>query len=188
VVHVHDAEWFGNYCESAWQLPVTLPDGTPAVYSPFLVLESDGAVAAGREAYGQPKKAGQVCLEGRGDLLVGTVARNGIDVATATMCWKQNASSGTELDRLVPGAGLNVNLRVRQEEEGVISRELVTRRFTDVVEHEAWTGAATLEMRPNAQLPAYWLAVREVVLGLHRTIDLTLSPGRIVHRYPGGPA
>src|SRR5262249_23812363 len=84
-------------------------------------------------------------------------------------------------------AGLNVNLRVRQEEEGVISRELVTRRFTDVVEHEAWTGPATLELRPNAQLPAHLLAVREVILGLHRSIDLTLSPGRIIHRYPGGP-
>ena len=111
-------------------------------------LSSLGMVAASfANGHGQPKKAGQVCLEGRGDLLVGTVARNGIDVATVTMCWKQNASSGTELDRLVPGAGLNVNLRVRQEEEGVISRELVTRRFTDVVEHEAWTGSATLEER-----------------------------------------
>ena len=36
---MHDAEWFGVYCESAFQLPVVLPDGTPAVYSPFLVLE-----------------------------------------------------------------------------------------------------------------------------------------------------
>jgi acetoacetate decarboxylase len=88
----------------------------------------------------------------------------------------------------VPGAGLNVNLRARHEEEGVISRGLVTRRFTDVVEHEAWTGPATLELRPSAQLPAHRLAVREVVLGLHRTIDRTLSPGRIVHRCPGGPA
>jgi acetoacetate decarboxylase len=183
VYHMHDADWFGDYCESAWQLPVLLPDDTPAVYSPFLVLESDGAVAAGREAYGQPKKAGQVQLMARGDLLVGTVTRNGIDVATATMCWKQRACSGRELDRLVPGAALNVNLRVRQEEEGVISRELVTRRFADVVEHEAWTGPATLEMRPNAQVPAYLLAVRDVVLGLHRIIDLTLSPGQIIHRY-----
>jgi acetoacetate decarboxylase len=140
-------------------------------------------VAAGREAYGQPKKAGQVYLGARGDLLVGTVARNGIDVATATMCWKQRAGSGSELDRLIPGAEQNVNLRVRQEEEGVISRELVTRRLTDVVEHEAWTGPATLEMRPNAQVPAYLLAVRDVVLGLHRTMDLTLAPGRIIHRY-----
>ena len=62
VVHVyrmHDAEWFGVYCESAFQLPVVLPDGSGAVYSPFLVLESDGAVATGRELYGQPKKHGQ---------------------------------------------------------------------------------------------------------------------------------
>lgn len=183
VYHMHDAEWFGEYCESAWQLPVLLPDGTPAVYSPFLVLESDGAVAAGRETYGQPKKAGEVTLAARGDLLVGTVVRNGIQIAMATMCWKQRAGSGSELEHLVPGADLNVNLRVRQEEEGIVSRELVTRRFTDVIEHEAWSGSATLELRPNAQLPAHVLAVGEVVLGLHRIVDLTLPAGHVIHRY-----
>jgi acetoacetate decarboxylase len=183
VYHMHDAEWFGVYCESAWQIPVLLPDDTAAVYSPFLVLESDGAVAAGREAYGQPKKAGHVRLAPSGDLLVGVVERNGIEVATATMCWKQRTASGSELAGLVPGADLNVNLRLRQEEEGVVSRELVTRRFADVIEHESWVGPATLELRPNAQLPVYLLGVREVVLGLHRTIDLTLTPGRVIHRY-----
>lgn len=183
VYHMHDAEWFGVYCESAWQIPVLLPDDTEAVYSPFLVLGSDGAVAAGREAYGQPKKSGQVRLGPSGDLLLGVVERNGIDVATATMCWKQRAATGSELTSLVPGADLNVNLRVRQEEEGLVSRELVTRRFADVVEHEAWTGPGTLELRPNAQLPVYLLAVQEIVLGLHRVVDLTLAPGRVIHRY-----
>ena len=85
VYRMHDAEWFGEYCESAWQVPVILPDGSPAVYSPFLVLESDGAVAAGREPTASPRSTGQVPLGPDGDLLVGTVARNGIDVATATM-------------------------------------------------------------------------------------------------------
>jgi acetoacetate decarboxylase len=183
VYHRHDAEWFGVYCESAWQIPVFLPDGGEAVYSPFLVLGSDGAVAAGREAYGQPKKAGQVSLAPNGDLLVGVVERNGIDVATATMCWKQRATHGEELSDLVPGADLNVNLRVRQEEDGVVSRELVTRRFADLVEHEAWAGPGTLELRPNAQLPVHLLAVREVVLGMHRIVDLTLAPGQVIHRY-----
>jgi len=183
VYHMHDAEWFGVYCESAWQIPVLLPDDAEAVYSPFLVLGSDGAVAAGREVYGQPKKSGQVRLAPDGDLLVGVVERNGIDVATATMCWKQRAATGSELISLVPGADLNVNLRVRQEEEGVVSRELVARRFADVVEHEAWTGPGTLELRPNAQLPVHLLAVQEVVLGLHRVVDLSLTPGRVIHRY-----
>lgn len=186
VVHVyrmHDAEWFGVYCESAWQIPVRMPDGTAAVYSPFLVLESDGAVAAGREAYGQPKKAGQVSLEPNGDLLVGRVARNAIEIATATMCWKQTPTSGAELEALVAGSGVNVNLRLRQEEGDTFSRELVARDFTDVVEHEAWTGPGTLELRANAQAPVYLLPVREVVLALHRVVDLTLAPGRVVHRY-----
>jgi len=183
-VHVywmHDAEWFGVYCESAFQIPVRMPDGRPAVYSPFLVLESDGAVAAGREIYGQPKKAGKVSLDPDGDLLVGRIGRNGIEVATATMCWKQTPSSGGELERLVPGSGLNVNLRVRQEEEGRTSRELVARAFADVVEHEAWTGPGTLELRPNAQLPVHLLRAGEVVLALHRVLDLTLAPGSVVH-------
>ena len=186
VVHVyrmHDAEWFGVYCESAWQIPVRMPDGTAAVYSPFLVLESDGAVAAGREAYGQPKKAGQVSLEPNGDLLVGRVARNGIEIATATMCWKQTPASGGELEALVAGSGVNVNLRLRQEEGDTFSRELVARDFTDVDEHEAWAGPGTLELRANAQAPVYLLPVREAVLALHRVVDLTLAPGRVVHRY-----
>jgi acetoacetate decarboxylase len=160
-----------------------MPDGRPAVYSPFLVLESDGAVAAGREIYGQPKKAGQVSLDSNGDLLVGRIARNGIEVATATMCWKQTPSSGAELERLVPGASLNVNLRVRQEEEGRTSRELVARAFADVVEHEAWTGPGTLELHANAQLPVHLLRAGEVVLALHRVVDLTLAPGAVVHSY-----
>jgi len=186
VVHVyrmHDAEWFGVYCESAWQIPVRMPDGTAAVYSPFLVLESDGAVAAGREAYGQPKKAGQVSLEPNGDLLVGRVARNGIEIATATMGWKQTPAGGGELEALVAESGVNVNLRLRQEEGDTFSRELVARDFTDVIEHEAWTGPGTLELHANAQMPVYLLPVREVVLAIHRVIDLTLAPGSVVHRY-----
>jgi acetoacetate decarboxylase len=72
---------------------------------------------------------------------------------------------------------------VRQEEEGVVSRELVTRRFADIVEHAAGIGPATLELRPGAQLPAYLLAVDDIMLGLHQIADLTLSLGRIIHRY-----
>ncbi len=129
VYHMHDAEWFGVYCESAWQIPVLLPDDSDAVYSAFLAPESDVAVTAGRESCGQPKKAGHMRLAAAGDLLVGVVARNGIDVATATMCRKQRAATGEELGKLVPGSEVNVSLWVHQEEEGVVSRQLVTRRF-----------------------------------------------------------
>jgi acetoacetate decarboxylase len=183
VYWMHDADWFGVYGESAVHLPVVLPDGRPGTYSPFLVLGSDGAVAAGREHYGQPKKHGEVALAARGDLLVGTVARNGIDIATATMCFKQERAADDALERLLPGSALNVNLRVLPEEQGRFRRELVARAFEDVVVHEAWAGPATLELRPNAQAPLHLLPVRRIALGLHRMVDLTLPPGTIVHRY-----
>ncbi|MDQ6816838.1 MAG: acetoacetate decarboxylase [Actinomycetota bacterium] len=186
VLHVywmHDAEWFGVYGESAWQLPVELPRGKLAVYSPFLVLGSDGAVATGRELYGQPKKGGEVTLEPRGDLLVGTVSRNGIDIATTTIVYKQKRAPGGALEELVPGSTTNVNLRVLPDADVGVRRDLVTRDFVDIVTKEEWTGGATVELRPNAQAPVHLLPVREVVLGLHRTIDLTLAPGETIHRY-----
>jgi acetoacetate decarboxylase len=183
VYWMHDADWFGVYGESAFQLPVTLPDGSPAVYSPFLVLGSDGAVAAGRELYGQPKKAGVVSLAPDGDLLVGQVSRNGIDIATATMCWKQAPLVGEALEKLVPGAARNVNLRVVPDGKDGFRRELILRTLENVVLHEGWVGPATLELRPNAQVPVHRLAVDEVVLGLHRLIDMTLPPGAVIHTY-----
>lgn len=183
VYWMHDAEFFGVYGESAVQLPVRLPDGSPAMYSPLLVLDSDAAVAAGRELYGQPKKAGRVTLRPHGDLLVGRVERNSIDVITLTMCWKQQACEPDVLEPLVPGSGTNVNLRVLPGDGQEVTRELVVRDFEDVVVHECWTGPATIELRPNAQVPAHLLPVREVCAATHRLVDLTLPPGRVIHRY-----
>jgi len=105
VYWMHDAEWFGVYGESAVHLPVVLPDGRPGTYSPFLVLGSDGAVAAGREHYGQPKKHGEVALAARGDLLVGTVARNGIDRDNLTAPEQLADRCEEERPRAVQGAG-----------------------------------------------------------------------------------
>ncbi len=186
IVHVywmHDAEWFGVYGESAFQIPVRLPDGARAVYSPYLVLGSDGAVAAGRELYGQPKKHGAVTLAPDGDLLVGRVSRNGIDIVTATICFKQQPAPPDALEQLVPGNALNVNLRVLPDRDGGFERVLLTRRFEDVVVHESWTGPSTVELRPNAQVPVYRFAVGEIALGLHRMVDLTLPAASVIHRY-----
>ena len=182
---MHDAQWFGVYGESAVHIPVEMPDGSPAVYSPFLVLGSDAAVAAGRELYGQAKKFGTVSLGGDGDLLVGRVERNGIDVVTATMCWKPEKAPLDVLEQLDPGSGANVNLRIMPDGRGGFHRDLLVRRFADVKVSEAWTGSATLEFRPNAQVPVHLLPIREVVVGVHRTVDLTLTEARTVHTFDG---
>ena len=67
-------------------------------YSPYFFVDSDRAMAGGREFHGQPKRMAEVGLEVRGDLIVGTLRRNGIDVFTGTLPYKSRAG----LDR--PGA------------------------------------------------------------------------------------
>jgi acetoacetate decarboxylase len=183
VYRMHDADWFGAYGESAVHLPVRhAASGVEGAYSPLLYVESDGAVAAGREIYGQPKKGGKIKLRPHGDLLVGRVIRNGIDVITATMPYKQQAADEADLDAL--GFRTNINLKVvpAADRSGDSVRELTAREFADVQVHEVWTGPGTLELRPNAQAPVHLLPVVAVERAFHWRADFTLVHGRVLER------
>ena len=180
---MHDADWFGAYGESAVQIPARHPaTGTVGAYSPYLFVESDGAVAAGREVYGQPKKQAAVSLAPDGDLLVGRVTRNGIDVLTATMAYKQRAADAADLERHA-AFRTNLNLKVVPSVDGGIAvRELTARTLADVDVRWAWRGPGTVELRPNAQAPVHRLPVLDVVEAFHWCADFTLVPGEVLER------
>jgi acetoacetate decarboxylase len=182
--HMHDADWFGVYFESAVQIPVRLKGSdTIGAYSPYLYLGSDGAVAAGREIYGQPKKGGEPSLEVRGDLFVGTVRRNGIDVITVTLPYKQQRSDPSALFQRGNFA-TNINLKIIPAIEGQPAiQQLTARTFANVRIHECWTGAATVELRPNAQAPVYKLPVLEMLEGFYWRTDFTLTFGSVLYDY-----
>ena len=177
---MHDADWFGSYGESAIHIPVHhAASRTTGAYSPLLFVESDGALAAGREVYGQPKKLGEIELGPAGDLLMGRVRRNGIDIVTATMPYKQQASSADELDAL--GFGTNINVKeIAGVDGGVALRQLTAREFDALVVHEVWRGPGTIELRPNAQAPVHLLPVLEVEAAFHWRADFTLVYGRVL--------
>jgi acetoacetate decarboxylase len=187
IVHLYlmrDADWFGVYSESAVQLPARHGrSGTEGAYSPFLFVESDGAIAAGREIYGQPKKWGRIELAPDGDLLVGRLWRNGIDIVTATMPYKQTRGEPSDLEAHA-SFRTNLNLKVipAADGEGAAVRELTARTLADVVVHEVWKGPGTVELRPNAQAPIHLLPVREVVEAYHWRVDFTLVYGETLER------
>lgn len=184
IYQMNDTEWFGRYNESAVQVQVTLPGELDSgAYSPYLLLDHDGAIAAGREVYGQPKKYGKPRIDIRQDLIVGTVKRNGIEVVTITTPYKTRRSSMAEL--LTPFDFVNnVNLKVvpsADTSDGI--RELTVRRLTDVADHGVWQGPGTVELRPNAQVPVHTLPVREVLGAFYWNCDFTLGPARVLHDY-----
>ena len=94
--------------------------------------------------------------------------RNGIDVATATMAYKQQQGDSDSLVRHVDfRTNINVKMIPAVDGQGASVREITARTFADVEIHEVWVGQATLELRPNAQAPVYLLPVEEVVEGYY---------------------
>ena len=185
IYQMNDPDWIGPYGEMNVMVGAELPGVASGGYSPYLALSSDGGVVHGREVHGQPKKLGIPLLEPRGDLMVGTVERNGIDVLTGTMAYKQHACASGDIKPYFD-FGTNINLKAIDHIDGRPAiRQLTSRALTDVAIHEAWTGPCTVELRPNAQLPLFRLPVLEPLQGFLWRADFTLIAGTILHDYLG---
>lgn len=179
---MHDADVFGSYGESAVHLPARHPrTDTVGVYSPFLFVESDAAIAAGREIYGQPKKQGEIELRADGDTLVGRLSRRGAEVFTVTTTLERAAATPDDLERQA-SFRTNLNLKVvpSVDGNGAALRQLTAREFADVTIHQVWKGPATVEIQPNDDAPLHLLPVREVVEAFHWRVDFTLVYGRVL--------
>src|SRR5258708_29826324 len=82
-----------------------------ASYSPYFWVESDRAMAGGREFHGQPKRIAEVTLETAGDLHIGRVRHNGIDIFTGTVQYKAAPSTADRLpSRVDPVTNINFNV------------------------------------------------------------------------------
>ena len=182
IYKMNDTDWLGPYAEANVMFGASFGERQGA-YSPYLVLSSDVGVTHGREIHGQPKKLGKPALEARGDLFVGTVERNGIDVLTATLPYKQRPCDPTRLKPYFDFA-TNLNLKAIDHIDGTPAiRQLTSRKLSDVVVHECWEGPCTVELRANAQMPIFRLPVLKPLQGFYWRADFTLVPGEIIHDY-----
>jgi acetoacetate decarboxylase len=187
LIHIYDmrdTDWLGPYQECNVSIGARLPSaGKSGTYSPYLFLSSEVGVVHGREVHGQPKKLGYPKLEARGDLLVGTVSRNGIDIVTGTMPYKQRRDSLGRLAEYMP-FDVNINLKSIDHIDGRPAiRQLTSRKLSDLSIQECWSGPATVELRPNAQAPVHRLPVREMLEAFYWRGSFTLVPGEIIHDY-----
>jgi acetoacetate decarboxylase len=187
VIHIYnmnDVEWLGKYGECNVMVGAEIPKKARGGYSPYLFLNSDVGLAHGREVHGQPKKFAEAGVETRGDLLVGTVVRNGIDFITGTMAYKQQKGTIEEFKKETFDFSVNLNYKVISNIDGTTAiRQITSRSLSDVRVHESWIGPCTVELRPNAQAPVFRLPVVEHGLGLYWRADFTLVEGTVVHDY-----
>jgi acetoacetate decarboxylase len=59
-------------------------------------------------------------------------------------------------------------------------------RLEDIVVKGAWSGPATLDLRPHALAPIGELPVHEIISATHIVADLTLGLGKVVYDYLKG--
>lgn len=180
-IRMPDSNGFGNYTESGQVIPVAYR-GEPGAYVHSMYLDDGPPILGGRELWGFPKRLASPKLEVRKETLVGTLALNGVEVATATMGYKYRDLA--EADVMPALTAANYLLKIIPHVDGSARVcELVRYRMTDIVFKGAWTGPAALELRPHAQAPVAELPVREVISATHILTDLTLGLGEVVHDY-----
>jgi acetoacetate decarboxylase len=162
------------------------PDGTTlGAYSPYFWVESDRAMAGGREFHGQPKRIAEVTLQVIGDLHVGRVRHNGIDIFTGTMRYKASPSTAARLRSRVDPV-TNINFKVINHVDGRPAiRQLTARDLTGLTVRECYEGPCTAEIRPSATAPLYRLPALTFLEGFYWRCDFTLTGGRILHDYLG---
>ncbi len=153
-------------------------------YSPYFWVESDRAMAGGREFHGQPKRIAEISVQAVGDLHVGRVRQHGFDIFTGTMQYKAAPST---LQRLRSRVDLitNINLKIINHVDKAARRsgKLTARDLTDVEVHECYEGPCTVDIRPTATAPLYRLPVRTFLEGFYWRTDFRLIGGRILHDY-----
>jgi len=187
LVHLYnmgDVEWLGRYGECNVMLGAELPGRAQGGFSPFLFLNSDGGLAQGREVHGQPKKWADPRVETRGDLIVGVLERNGIDVLTGTMPYKHHRGDLADLKRATFDFSLNLNYKVVPQIDGRDAlRQLTSRRLKALTVFECWTDQCSVEIRPNMQAPLHLLPVLETGNSYYWRAEFTLERGEILHDY-----
>jgi acetoacetate decarboxylase len=194
VVMVQIARWGDvpglgrNTFEANVMVAVSWSDGDRRIagsYSPYFYVNSDRAMAGGREFHGQPKRIAEISLNVSGDLIVGTVSRDGIDVFTGTLPYKLRRATIDDVRRQVDFV-TNINLKIIPHIDGRTAvRQLTSRDLHDIDVAECWSGPGTSEIRPHAQLPLYRLPVRAHLESFYWRGDFSLKGGIVLHDYLG---
>lgn len=178
---IHDAGPYGSYGELQVHVAVAhAKTGTTGGYSPMMFLESDSAIATGRELFGQRKKAAEIELAFHDDLLVARARRSSIDFVTATVASRQTPSTPDALRELNVGTNINLKVIPAVDGSGDAVRELTARDFSDVEIHEVWEGFGTVDLRPHAQAPVHLLPVVDVEHAVYWRADFTAGYGRVL--------
>lgn len=174
---------FGAYNELMIGLAAA-HDGDPVTYTPYYLLDGDAPIAAGREIWGIPKKAGTVELDTDGSVCVARAARGGVDLAVVTA----EPVEFTEDHPLRASVVRNVHWKripaATKGEPPVVNR-LVESQTRDIAVEWAQRGPADVEFSASAADPLSIFEPVDTPVGYLVEASWTLdsTDDAVVHRF-----
>ena len=145
-----------------------------------IVLDNDGALAAGREVLGYCKKLAQVDWKESADTLEVTVVRDGALIA----CVHATLGPVSRIGASAPSYTANIRLIPSAEAGAPPSVSELLQVSNGLFVHETRPAEATLEFGPAADTEAWSaLPMRRVVAAGLAVSDLTLNYGTVLARY-----
>ena len=178
----------GPYNEALIAIQVYV-GGEPRFFIPYIYVDSDVALAAGREVAGAPKKYADIGLEWSGRSVVGWARRAGMVIRVEVS--PEYVASGEVLEALLSRDGtLLLNVRELPGVPGGGSvRDLVAWRARVWFHRsmgggalKAWAGPSRVELVGGVEDPVGELEVVDVVEGFYAFFDMELSVDKVLWR------
>jgi acetoacetate decarboxylase len=184
-----NASGFGAYNEAIVAVP-TRYGQTGGQYLVVLYVDQDGAIAAGREIWGFPKKGAQITWHEEQAVLSATVQRGGIELIRASMelvavgqVQDLQQNPWLRLDtwfnvKLIPSVKHHASPEVHQ---------LTSTTLQGLTFKQIYRGRATLTLGGSPVDPLQNLVIQAVQEGVYVQADATLTYGDVLHNYLQAP-
>ena len=171
----------GAYHEAMISIPVEFR-GMPGQYTSYLYLDSDSAIAAGREIYGFPKKFARFSVCDSEDVMTRTTERGGIDLFKLSVQFSRPGKAEDLAALANPIYNLKIIPSVQRGAPPDVY-QLTAMTLENVIIHRVVEGSATVEFGKSPADPLSLLQPLEVLKGLYCEIDFDLPYGEVVHDY-----
>lgn len=146
------------------------------VHFAFNYVDTDVALAAGREIWGYPRKMADIALEMKGDTITGTCIRDGVTIL------KASCNLEDEGEWLDSGPNINIKMIPSVTEKGY-DVAVVTASYLEYTIKNGRSGDVEVEWQSGPRDDLSVIKMEMPMIGLYFDCDILLPTGKVIAEF-----